>query len=426
MRQHAGALALAAACALTSCGGGPAAPPDDPPDTTAPPAVVAPTSTALDELANARARWAAAGLETYRYLFEDDCGECDRQGPIEAVVWDGDEIDPGSRVPSVEELFATIEAAIADKRSVQIVYDEALGAPLEVSIDMEARAYDGGTHWLVSALQPGLPGDPITLEALVEAEKRWQAARPEAYEYTMTAECDCDFAGSLRTRVDGGVIVGVERAFPNAEPGDISPITIDQVFSDLIDLLSSPDGLVQDGVKFEGSVRFDTATGLPTWIGLDITVLDQSSVLADLPERIVFVIDGFREIESTTEFGDLPNDGEAALARWEQVGLLDYRYELTVHDIATGDFSNPYLVTVRDGRVDSVTAGGAEVSTVGLPAFSVDDVFERLELWRQQGSRVEAIFDIALGHPVIVSVYPVDATPEDVLFFSIDNLEELD
>ena len=337
-------------------------------------------------------------------------------------MWDGEEIDPGGRSPSVDEVFDRIEQAILEGLVADVVYHPELGYPLDVAIDMEARAYDGGTHWVLQDLESGLPGDPVSLDAVLEAEERWRLTRPQAYEYTMTIKCECSLTGSIRTRVDGQRVAEVQRDFADPRGVDISPIAMEQVFEDLVEMLSSADGVVEDGVRFQGSARFDPYLGIPTWMGLDITVEEESARLAYLPERLVLVITDFVEVASDGELDSALNDGDAAMVRWHEAGIDTYRYELTVHDVPNGDFGDPYVVTVRGGSVASVTRNSLPVDDFDVPAHPIDELFVMMELWRQQGSRVESIFDFDLGYPVLVSVRPDDAADDEGLFFSIHDL----
>lgn len=114
---------------------------------------------ALEELETARQRWAAASLDSYHYVFHNDCGECDpsEREPREVVVRDGE--PSGPRQHTVEALFDRVEQAIVDGRSVEVAYHPDLGYPTDLAIDMEDRAFDGGTHWMASDLAPGLPGE---------------------------------------------------------------------------------------------------------------------------------------------------------------------------------------------------------------------------------------------------------------------------
>lgn len=114
---------------------------------------------ALDELETARQRWAAASLDSYHYVFRNDCGECDpsERQPREVVIEDG--APSGPRQHTVEDLFERVEQAIIDERSVEVTYHPDLGYPTDIAIDMEDRAFDGGTHWMAGDLAPGVPGD---------------------------------------------------------------------------------------------------------------------------------------------------------------------------------------------------------------------------------------------------------------------------
>lgn len=114
---------------------------------------------ALEELAAARQRWAEAALDSYHYVFRNDCGECDpsERRPREVVIRDG--TPSGPRQHTVEALFERVEQAIVDERSVEVTYHPDLGYPTDLAIDMEARAFDGGTHWMASDLGPGLPDE---------------------------------------------------------------------------------------------------------------------------------------------------------------------------------------------------------------------------------------------------------------------------
>lgn len=110
--------------------------------------------TPSDDLGSARETWAATGLHSYRFIFENDCGEClpSMGEPREVVVRAGATASPDD--PTVETLFAAIEEAIAAGSSVEVSYHPVLGHPTEMWIDREARAYDGGTHWLIRDLRP--------------------------------------------------------------------------------------------------------------------------------------------------------------------------------------------------------------------------------------------------------------------------------
>ncbi len=102
----------------------------------------------LVRLAEARQLWAAVGYTSYRYDFDDDCGEC-QPFSGEVVVTDGEVVKPADRGLTVDEMFAAIERAVAAAVPVEVTFDPQIGYPTDLWIDREARAYDGGTHWLL-------------------------------------------------------------------------------------------------------------------------------------------------------------------------------------------------------------------------------------------------------------------------------------
>jgi hypothetical protein len=404
-------LALVAVLVLSACGT-PAVDevPPDPISTT--------TSTTLPgpeaELAAARLAWAAAGLDTYHFVLQDDCGECPPEWatPRLAVVWDGTLADGGRTGLDVEGLFDVIAAALAAGRTVEVTYHPELGYPTDLWIDREERAHDGGTHLLVQALEAGLPGAEVTLAGLDAAYDRWIRTRPPAYEFRTDFVCDCPIDATLWTLVDGQRIVDFRIEWARDDAAlDVSPQTIDQVFEDLRHLLTEGE-VVEGGARITGGASYHPDLGYPTWIGLDIEVLDPDSPMGDLPPRLVIAI---RDVVEH----DLAGSAFArARDRWSQVGPSDYTYELTEHDIAEGTFGPPHVVVVENGRVGSVTLDGTDVHPDNVPAYSIGDLFDTIETWQSVGYRVEAIYDERLGHPVLVIVHH----GEEVTAFSIDAL----
>lgn len=367
---------------------------------------------AAADLAAARARWAAAAPATHHYVFVDDCGECEPQS-TQVVVWDGERVS-SDEAPSVERLFGSIDDAIAAGRNVEATYDE-LGVPTEVWIDQEARAYDGGTHWVIQDFAARLPGEAASPEALQFAQTRWTEHRPTAYEFHTQIVCDCELAGALWTKVVGDRIVD-HRIEVDTE-ASLSPITIDEMLDDLAELLTT--GLSADGVRVTGSAQFDAELGYPVWIGLDIAVQDPGGELAYLPPRLAIVITDFAEVEPDADdaFGSGLADLEEARGRWVTAGLDDYRYELSVHDLESADVSGVYTVAVEGGDLVTITEGGIPAETPPVPAYTIEEWFDLIALWTQSGIQVEALYDADTGHPVIVA-----RRSEPPLIVSIDDL----
>lgn len=387
--------------------------------TTAEPAATTSTTspapaTAEGELAAARVRWDAAGIDTYEFVLEDDCGECtpESKAPRTVVVWDGQALAGDRHDVRIEDLFGRIETALRAGRDVEVSYHPDLGFPTEIWIDREARAYDGGTHLLVHAVTEGLPGSSVSLAELEHARQLWSETRPRSYEFRTDIICDCPSDTTAWTLVDGDRIADWTIEWMR-EPGalDPAPITIDQLFTDLHELMAAGE-LVEAGARISGSAAYHPELGYPTWIGLDIEVVDPDSELGALPPRLVFVVRDLsaHDVEST--------EHARAVARWFEIGPEDYIYELTVHDVVEGSFGAVHHVTVESGQVTSVTANGVDVDPATVPAQSIPDLFAQIEAWQRDGWDTDVIYDARLGHPVAVFA----ASGEDNIAFSIAGL----
>lgn len=403
---------LAALTVACSGGSSPASTPTPTPGTTG----------ALGELESARAKWGAAGLDTFSYTFTDDCGEClpSHRAPRGMAVWDGQELDATGTTPSVEEIFARIETAIDDGQTVEVLYDSDTGVPLDVSIDMHMRPVDGGTHWTVDDIAAALPGDPVALAELEDAQALWALNGPDSYSFVVSVLCDCNLESNLYTEVRDGDVTDWEVLSDPTGPTTITPLTLDDLFRDLRDLVHAGEaGLVEGTIRFSGSARYDEEFGYPVWVGLDIELLEADPMIEELglPGRVVFVIENFNALGPATEVP--PKDPllelEAARSRWAAQNPTTYVYELTFHDVQAGDFSGPYRVVVNAGSVASITFEGVEVEIADLPAGTVDQYFDLAEDLLMEGELVGIIYDRAYGYPALLEDGPAG-------FISIDNL----
>jgi hypothetical protein len=406
-----------AACGPATVDGSTTLPPDaSSTSVTQPPTGPTPSgpATPTEALAGARARWDAAGLDTYQFVFQNDCGECDPEwaAPRQVVVWNGASFDGTRSAADVASLFELIESALAEGRDVEVSYDPELGFPTEIWIDREARAYDGGTHLLIHQVTPGLPGNSVSLADLEQARQRWATTRPQAYSFRTDIICDCPSDTTIWALIGGDRVVDWRIEWTREDGAlDPAPSTVDQLFADLHDLFSAGE-LVEAGARISGSAAYHPELGYPTWIGLDIEILDPDSELAPLAPRLVVAI---RDLTPQ----DLASSEHArAVDRWTRTGPDDYRYELTIHDISEASFGPPHQVTVRDGVVASVTVEGAEVEAGSVPAYAIVDLFAQIDTWRAEGLTVEVIYDVRLGHPVLVTAEDGNET----IVFSIDRL----
>jgi hypothetical protein len=111
-----------------------------------------------DDLAGARRRWDAWGPRTYEVTIHRSC-YClaETGGPVVVSVRDGEiqsrvYVQTGAPVAErftrfftdVPGLFASIEEAVAQGSTVEVRYDAATGAPLEIIVDRESWPVDGG------------------------------------------------------------------------------------------------------------------------------------------------------------------------------------------------------------------------------------------------------------------------------------------
>ncbi len=394
------------------------------------PAIAPGTDGTYASLETARDRWESAALGSYHYVFENDCGECGPlvAAPRQVVVWGDERYDPGQYSPSVEEIFDEIEQALDAGQSVDVTFDEELGYPIEVAIDMESRPVDGGTHWVVDDFEPGLPGDDVSTSIVAQAERLWLAARPAAYEYTLSVFCDCPLEGSVITRVEGDRVTGYDILYDESSGGSISPLAIDEMFSDLADLMASVDGVVEGGIRFDGSARFDPDLGYPIWVGLDIEVIADDPILADLPSRLVITISDLHPVDPEVS-GTLSAERSAlkeARTRWDLADLVNYSYELTIHAMATADFTGPFQVEVLEGAVTSVNRDGTEVAAGVVTAYTIDGLFDLIDLYLADEIESAVLYNEVSGYPVFVQL-DLDAIAVDGgLVLSIDRLVPID
>ena len=212
---------LLAACGMSGDPAGTSSPPAE--TTTTPPI-------AEHDFAAARANWHDAGLDTYRFTFEDDCGECMPAGPRLVVVRGGEAEDPSD--PTVDSLFETIALALGEETSVEVTYHSELGYPTEIWIDREARAYDGGTHWLIRDLEAGLPDPETSTSELEAARQRWIDAGYGDYRYDLVTHdiVEASFSAPYTVTVSDGLVLDVEFQGAPEDEQQVPGLTIDDWF----------------------------------------------------------------------------------------------------------------------------------------------------------------------------------------------------
>ncbi len=118
---------------------------------------------AINNLNAARARWTTAAITRYYMRIQHHC-ECRPEwtAPIslrieDAVVLSSSSASghpPPEATTTVDDLFVTIASALAAGLTTAVTYHPTLGYPLDVQLDLEAIAVDGGLSLTVLTLEP--------------------------------------------------------------------------------------------------------------------------------------------------------------------------------------------------------------------------------------------------------------------------------
>lgn len=119
---------------------------------------------AIDELNSARARWTTAAITRYYMRIQHHC-QCPPEwsDPISLQIEDAIVLSSSTTsghtaaqdaTTTIDDLFIHIAAALAAGLSTQVTYNETLGYPVNVTLNLEAVAVDSGTSLTVLALEP--------------------------------------------------------------------------------------------------------------------------------------------------------------------------------------------------------------------------------------------------------------------------------
>ncbi len=224
----------------------------------------------LAALVEAGTRWRDAELTDYRYEIEFHC-ECleSARGPFEVIVREGEVSSSGplsdstsadsTYAPSltIEDVFDLIERAIQERTDVEVTYDLVTGQPLDVVIDPEAVAVDGGQAFTLTPVTVIGPEGFLRIAALAGPQCPVQQSPPDP-------DCeDAPVAGAeivlTRSGLDGELrlttdVLGV--ASIKLEPGvwTITPLDVDG----LLGTAPPVEVLVQSGRLAEVVVMYDT------------------------------------------------------------------------------------------------------------------------------------------------------------------------
>jgi hypothetical protein len=106
--------------------------------------------------------------------------------------------------------------------------------------------------------------------------------------------------------------------------------------------------------------------------------------------------------------GSQAADLAAARALWDDAGIDDYVIVVEHGCYCLDEYRGPFVVTVVDGRVDTVTDedGNAVADYVAERQPTIDDLFDEAEEHADQPTLVTLELDPTDGHPVVVSLDP--------------------
>lgn len=130
---------------------------------------MSPDSDDLTALQEAWNLWEFTAIADYRYTLTVHCLCSEeysgpfqitvRDGQVVAATWNGNPIKPGQGPAyTIEQVFELIQQTIEDGVDVDVVYDPDSGHPVNVVLDVEAVAVDGGLAFSITNLSA--LGDP--------------------------------------------------------------------------------------------------------------------------------------------------------------------------------------------------------------------------------------------------------------------------
>ncbi len=377
----------------------------------------------LDALASARERWESGAPEDYTLTEESSCPGCTGR-PRTLAVHRGEVVSlASSDQVTVEDVFDTIERSLREGATVEVEYDEELGYPKRVVIDLDA---DGTPD--VDLVYSDLAAMPIvaSLEELLAAEAKWEALRLDSYRYVLRADCTCPEGGTFEIEVRDGRVESVTALDEAARASTIYPGPLEDAFDDLEEWFTDSADLIDEGI-LAVEVRMDPTLGYPRWFRIDADVAGDEPLSG--PLQIVITID-LVPVEGAGGAEPHPNDHAAAQLRearaaWDAAGLTDYRFVLTVHCECPPEVAGPFEITVRNGEFWSGWWQGGDTPADPEP-ITIADAFDVIAAAINAGTEVQVTYDAEYGHPLDVVIDPAAVAVDGGLAFSITKLTPLE
>jgi hypothetical protein len=357
----------------------------------------------LEALMAARAQWEEAAPDDYTLTQRDRCDECSGE-PTTVAVRDGEVVSLASpETETIDELFSAIEESIRGGAEVEVEYDEGLGYPTRVMIDL-----DGDGEADVDLEYDGLEAMPIveTLEELLTAKQRWEAQALDSYRYIFRADCTCPDGGTFDVEVHDGRVTALRPLDALAELSDLSPGAIDAAFTDLEQWFTDSDTLIADGL-LAVDVRMDPNYGYPRWFRVEARDIDDGNFAGDFTITVTLDLIGAIDPVPVDPEVDPPTDELATLdearSRWADASITDYEFVVTVHCECPDEERGPFRITVSNGEPVAAhrTTDGSDAAE---HAATIDDVFDAIALSIGAEIEVAVTYDAQFGYPVDVVI----------------------
>jgi hypothetical protein len=366
-----------------------------------------------EALGAARARWAAVAPDAYTVVVGDG-----GPGSRTLAVRDGQVVSLGAAEPAtVDDVFATIEESIEAGADVEVEYDPELGYPTSVVIELE-----GGAAPDVDLQLTDLEAMPIveTLDQLIAAQRRWEAAGVDAYRYLFRADCTCPDDGTFEVTVEHNRVAEVRPLDDAARDSSLSPGSLDEAFDDLELWFTDSAELIDEGI-LAVDVRMDPELGYPRWFRVEAKGLDGDAFEDEF--TIVVTIDLLEvgapsaSVTSNGAQRDLADLAQAS-ERWERAALTDFSYVVTVHCECPIEVAGPFDVTVVDGdTVSVVRRWDGEPADVG--GIELEESFDVIEEAIASGTDVDVTYHPVLGYPELALIDPEAVAVDGGVAFGI-------
>ncbi len=367
-------------------------------------------ATQLNALESARLLWEAAPAD-YTVSMEG-----------ETLAVRGDEVVSlaAAETTTIEEVFGTIERSIRAGAVVDVEYDDELGFPTRVVIDL-----DGDGIPDVDLTFSDLEAMPVveTREELLEAKALWEAQDLDTYRYIFRADCTCPDGGTFDVDVRDNRVTHIVPLDDGAEASLLTPTSIAVAFDDLEEWFTNSADLIDEGIAAV-DVRMDPALGYPRWFHVEASAIDGGPF--EGPFSIVVTIDlvlPYVPIDDPDD--DTPPDEDeqeflAARARWEEADLADYSYLLTLHCECPLSTSGPFAIKVKGGEPRSVIHTG-DVEGAHPDVVMIDDFFGVIAAAVDAGIDVDVTYDGKLGYPTFAIIDTAAVAVDGGLSFSVSD-----